>query len=665
MARSHSRRRARVRAPRQAEGVVRRRWPGWSVALLLTSVGLLVYANSLHGAFIFDDQTAVVGNPSIRHFWPLSNVFRSPANTPLAGRPVVSLSFAANYAIGGLEVRGYHLVNVGIHILCSLFFFAIVRRTLAGRALHDRFGEAADQLAAACALLWLVHPLQTEAVNYVTERTESLMGLFYLATVYAAIRAGSDRQIGWGAVAVLSCALGMATKEVMATAPLMVVAYDVFFTGETLQNLIRRRWPLYAGLAATWGILAALIWSGPRSGTAGFSASVSPLEYAANQCVMIVHYVRLAAWPRPLLLDYGVPQPLAPAQVLPSAVVLAALAGGTIWACLRRSVVGFAGIWFFMILAPSSSVIPIATEVGAERRMYLPLAALIGLAVMFGWNWLKPRTIESIPWAMASLVVGAAGVLGWLSVQRNADYRTAASIWRTVVAERPSARAHYNLGLALEDEGRTPEAVAEYEEALRVDADAADPRFRLGIGLERMGAVTDAAEAYRQYLRRKPQDAAAHNLLGVALSKQGKLDEAIEHYRQALRLDPALSAVHANLGQNLMAQQRVDEAIEQFQFAIDAEPDNAHLHNALGVGLASRQRLDEALAHYARAVQLDSSFADAQLNLGLALRLSGRSAEGEEHLREAVRQNPALRPVVQQMAEEEKSRQLPSSGSAR
>ncbi len=148
---------------------------------MIIAAGLIVYGNSLWGVFIFDDQNSILGNPQIRRLWPLWNAFSAPANTPVAGRPVVALSLAINYALGGLDVRGYHAWNVGVHILCALVLFGIVRRTLGRSPLRERFGGASDGIAAACALIWLVHPLQTEVVNYVTQRTESTMALFYLS----------------------------------------------------------------------------------------------------------------------------------------------------------------------------------------------------------------------------------------------------------------------------------------------------------------------------------------------------------------------------------------------------------------------------------------------------------------------------------------------------
>ena len=360
----------------------------WIRAGLLVAVGALVYWNGLSGPFTFDDGPAVVFNDQIRRLWPLSDVL-SPMrpDQPIAGRPIVSLSFAINYALGGLSPRGYHLGNIAVHVLCGVLLFASVRRTLVAPRLAPRFAEGtATNVAFVGALIWMVHPLQTETVDYVSARTESMMSLFYLLTMYASIRAhGSRRSAIWLVLSVLCCAMGMGCKEAMATAPLMVLLYDRTFVFASLKEALRDRGLFYLGLAATWLGLAALLWFGPRAATIGFSTTVTPWTYLLNQSVLIARYLRLAFWPRLLVFDYGTPQPLTLVQAAPSGAVIVGLLLMTAAALVWRPAIGFLGAWFFVILAPSSSFIPIATEAGAERRMYLPLAAVVFAAVIAGY----------------------------------------------------------------------------------------------------------------------------------------------------------------------------------------------------------------------------------------------------------------------------------------
>ena len=281
----------------------------------------------------------------------------------------------------------------------------------------------------------------------------------------------------------------MASKESMVTAPLVVLLYDWAFKTSPFGQVVQERWRLYAGLGATWAVLAALMWSGPRSGTA-----VGPVTYATNQCLMLVRYVRLAVWPSRLLFDYGLPEPLTSGAVAPYAVVVAVLLIATVAALIVRPTVGFLGAWFFVILAPTSSVVPIASEVGAERRMYLPLAGLVVLAVTVGYVLIdlvlkrngKDRPVAGLRVRTgAVLVTAVVFALGVVSARRNAEYRDPAAIWRTVVDLRPSSRAHNNLGTELSTQGHYPEAIEHYRQALRDNPGSLEIHYNLAHDLER------------------------------------------------------------------------------------------------------------------------------------------------------------------------------------
>src|SRR5262249_27953133 len=163
----------------------------WRAALIAIAA-LLAYWNSFSGPFVFDDVASVVENRQIREWWNVGGLLMSERELPVAGRPLVNASFAFNYALGGLDVRGYHAWNVAVHLACALLLFALVRRTLEQPVLRDRFASRAPDLAFAVALLWVLHPLNTEAVDYVTQRTESMMALFYLATLIASSRAVAE-----------------------------------------------------------------------------------------------------------------------------------------------------------------------------------------------------------------------------------------------------------------------------------------------------------------------------------------------------------------------------------------------------------------------------------------------------------------------------------------
>ncbi|HEX6974309.1 MAG TPA: hypothetical protein VF147_07910, partial [Vicinamibacterales bacterium] len=341
---------------------------------------LAAYSNSMDGIFVFDDEPSIERNAHVAALPDVVAAMGAPNDSTLAGRPVASLSFALDYArSGGHSLAAYHATNLAIHIASALLLFGIVRRTLRSPRLADLFGPQATPLAASVALLWALHPVQTGSVTYIVQRVESLMGLFYLATLYCAIRASSaSRAMPWIAGAVLACALGMGTKEVMVSAPLMVLLWDWIFARDTL----RSRRPLYCALACTWVILGVLVAGGPRTFSVGFGFEGWPWwRYLLTQASVVTHYVRLVFWPSPLVLDYEWEPSTVAAAILPGLFVLA-LVGATAWAVVRRMPSGFAAAWFFVILAPTSSVLPIVTEVAAEHRLYLPLAGVVALAVL-------------------------------------------------------------------------------------------------------------------------------------------------------------------------------------------------------------------------------------------------------------------------------------------
>ena len=311
----------------------------------------------------------------------------------------------------------------------------------------------------------------------------------------------------------------------MVTAPVMMLLYDVAFEARSFKEAWRRRKGLYLGLASTWLVLVALVAQAPRWRSAGLESGVTPWTYLLNQAVMIVTYLRLSIWPHPLILDYGPTLPIAVRTAMPQAIVVVALLVGTAIAWWKRPALAFFGAWFFVALAPSSSVVPIATEVGAERRMYLPLAAVAVLAVLAVRTALRRLPDSSVAGpsiAGVGALAIAATVLGTLTVRRNAEYKSPIGLWQGVLDHRPSGRAHYNLAVALKDEGRTDEAIAHYREAASNEPAA---HYALGFELGSRGAFDEAAAHLRDFIHLDPDDELApkaHFLLGQSLVRLGQ-----------------------------------------------------------------------------------------------------------------------------------------------
>jgi len=506
--------------------------------LLLVLAGLLAYGNSFTAPFVFDDTSSVLNNDSIRHLWPIDNALSPPSVAGVGGRPVFNLSLAVNYALGGLNVWGYHALNLAIHLLAGLTLLGVVRRTLQQPALREHFGAAANELALATAVLWIVHPLQTESVTYVSERCESLMGLFYLLTLYCFIRGTASPDAGrWFTLSIAMCLLGMATKEVMVTAPLIVLLYDRTFVAGSFRAAWKRRWRVYAGLAATWGLVGYLM-VGLHYRDVGYGLGLTWQAYAMTECRSVVNYLCLAIWPHPLVFDHGSDIISNLAEAAPYALILLLLATGVIITLKRWPSIGFLGAWTFVILAPASSVIPVVGQPMAEHRMYLPLAAVVTLVVMGVYALMGRRSVG----VFLVLAVG----LGILTAERNEDYRTKLSIWTDTVAKSPNnVRARCNLGRALLNAGKMPEAIDQYEQALRIQPNFAPAHDSLANALVKEGQVDEAIRHYKLALRFDPGLADAHYDFAVALEKSGRVPEAIQQYAQALSLRPGYTAARS------------------------------------------------------------------------------------------------------------------------
>jgi tetratricopeptide (TPR) repeat protein len=620
---------------------------------LVVLLPLAAYLNSFGVPFVFDDLPAIVENPSIRRLSAVGEVLlpNQAGGVTTSGRPLVNLSFALNHAVSGYAVWSYHAANVVLHLAAALTFFCLVRRTCLLPTLRDRFGASAPSLATAAALLWAVHPLQTAAVTYVVQRAEALAAFFYLTTLYGFVRAvhppseaaalASDMphrkaRSRWLATSVAMCAAGMASKEVMVSAPVIVLLFDRTFVSGSFKAAWRARSSYYVALGSTWLLLAGLVLStGGRGGTAGFGTEMSSWNYLLTQSGAIVRYVGLSVWPQALVFDYGIGTVRHAAAVLPQLLVVTALLGATVYALVRKPALGFFGACFFAVLAPSSSIVPVITQTVAEHRMYLPLAVLaIGFAVWITRALGRHATIAVGCLSVAFAVTTAA---------RNRDYRSEIALWADTAEKYPvNARAHNNLGQALFRAGDIDAAVTRYRRALALQPRYPETHYNLGVALARQGHFASAIEHYETALRIEPDYPEALNNLGNALVQSGRVDEALHRYAEALRRRPNFAEAHNNWGNALLQSDRLAEARERFERALQLRPDYAEAHYNLGNTLAAAGDMVGALARYQAALTADARYAAAHVNAGNALLELKRPVEALAHYEAALAVDPSL-----------------------
>lgn len=523
------------------------RLPPWATTAIVLVVVLAAYANSFPGPFVFDDLPAIAANATIKPGTSIASWLQPPTHSTVAGRPFLNFSFALDQLISGDGVWSYHAINLLIHLAAGACLFGIVRRTL--NHIPSIRPTDPSTVAAVAAALWLLHPLQTESVTYVVQRAESLAGLLYLGALYAFVRGNETGAAKfWPIAAVLLAGLGMATKEHVVTLPILILCYDRIFLSPSVVVALRRNAATYLGLLGTWAVLGSLMALNPnRGGSAGFGTSVAPLAYAMTQVYAVVHYLSLAIAPRSLVFDYG--RDLVPIDVgwAMHGLIYLMLLVGTIRAVVLWPRLGFLGLAFFLLLAPTSTFVPVASQTIAEHRMYLPLAAVLTSAAFIATRAIGHR---SIPIACAVVLP-----LMTLTLHRNQTYQSPEALWSDTAAKQPkNARAHDWLGEIALSRHHFDRAVAEFRLAAAGAPHEAKYRNNYGAALASVGQYAEAVTEFDAAvtLDHDFRDA-VHNLaeaetkLAVALIQHARIADAVPHLRRASQLEPSDPARAQNL----------------------------------------------------------------------------------------------------------------------
>jgi Flp pilus assembly protein TadD len=613
--------------------------------ILIALAGLFAYYNSLHAAFVLDDAL-VVGHPDIGH----------PFKNPIAVRPVVALSIAANYRLDGLNSRGYHLFNLLVHVAAAVALFELVRRTLRLPRFAGRYADRADWIGLSVALVWLVHPLNTQAVTYMVQRCESMMGLFFLLGLLCFLRGATadTRQRSWYCGAVVSAALGAGCKEVMIVFPAVVVLFDRAFLAGSWRGVLRR-WRVHVALAvppilgavgfALRGVLTA-------PGTVGLHVTTStPYTYALTQTEVILHYIRLAFWPSGLTLDYlDWPIRKSLGEAWPTVLALGLLLLVVAYGVGRNRAWGFLAATFFLVLAPTSSIVPLQ-DAAFEHRMYLSLAALVtlvGVGVAQLLALLRerfPESVLAIDRATAAGVFLLVTVLGFVTVVRNEDYGSQLQMFADNARKRPNnprVRGTYagflmqtdaldeaekeirqaidcpiqwpgnrgTLAQVLYMEGKLDESLAV---AWRAHAEMpGDPgtNRQLGTIFVAAGRPTDALPVLGAVLDKDPADKPARLHRAIALEELGNPTDAAREFDLLRAADPAYAKQLTSIARRIAMDPKAAAVHEQMavRYARAAtrigKPDDPDTVDTLAIALARVGRYSEAAETEKRAAEL-------------------------------------------------------------
>ena len=683
----------------------------WLALILIALVAVANYSNIYRVPFVFDGVMQIEDKVKIRD---LKRWFSSG----LPPRPIVELTFALNYKLGKLHVFGYHLVNVLIHIINGFlaYFLALnILRQLSFSLDYKRNGaqkrlsvnsqssiinhqSSIPLMSLFAALIFVAHPIQTQAVTYTVQRYTSMAAMFYFLSILLYIRArifqlgaGERRQraedrelrtedrgrraegsgegteggagISWKnvygfklsayfALSFICGILAYLSKPSAASLPGAILLVEYLLFDRTWRGWMRK-FLLFTPPFVLMGVMI-LYHSGIFSGGVQFGTlledvseilrdnktAISRWNYLCTQFNVVVIYIRLLFFPVGQNLDYLYPfntgffEGYTPLAVL----FLIAIIGVGIWSVKRRPVITFGIFWFFITLSVESSIIPIKDAL-FEHRLYLPM---FGFAIVVAYSVFYLLPVKRY-WAVviSILIILSFGTATYF---RNRVWQDGATLWLDVVSKSPhNYRAHYNLGTILYHNGEMDGAIKGYSEALRIRPDFAIAHDNLGVALVHKGKQDDAMKHFSEALRIRPKDPKILTNYGQALMQQGKIQDAIAHFLRALEIDSNNFEARNNLGIALARQGKLKEAILHISKALEIETHNAKIHSNLGQAFMLNGKLRKAARNFSEAVRLNPEYAEAHSKLGIVLTRLGDYDGALGHFSKALQIRPGLR----------------------
>ena len=625
------------------------------VCIFLALAVLAVFGQTAHFEFInYDDNAYVYENPRVTGGLSLQTFGWAWTHADChLYHPLTMLSLMLDYQLHGLQAGGYHLTNVIIHTSCVVLLFLILR-AMTGALWRSAFVAA----------VFAVHPLRAESVAWVSERKDVLSGFFFMLTIWAYVRYVEKWKTGSGmqklsyALTVVSFALGLLTKSMVATLPFVLLLLDYWPLGRMRggqrsevrdQNseggerrppslpfwvLVKEKIPLF-GLSAISCVVTALV--------PGLIAPqrIPVFERTGNALVSYVVYMREVVFPAELAIPY----PIAPNgqpwwMVGLSSILLVAITAAVIVWWKKRPFLFTGWLWYLGMLFPVIGVVGISSDAAhADRYTYLP-----GIGLLIAGTWLVAD--ESVGRkrhrvVLGCLMVATVGALIVLGHSQTSYWRSGETLWtRALACTSRNSIAHCNLGDTLCNKGEKTEAVEEYGNALEIDPGFVRAYYNLGTLLARKGEKEEAITQFRNALRICPDDAEVRNNLGAALFETGEKDQAVAQYQEALQIKPDYLDALKNLGTALFEKGEKDAAITQFQKALEIKPNDADACNKLGAALCQLGDLDGAISQYRKVVEINPGHASAYYNLGAALNLKGDQMDAITQYRKALEINP-------------------------
>jgi protein O-mannosyl-transferase len=628
-----------------------------AVALLLGLVTLLVYLPvRRHGFIELDDADYVADNAMVQAGLTWAGVTWAFTTGHASNwHPVTWLSHQLDAELFGPGATGPHLVNALLHAANAVLLFLLLRRLT---------GSTGRSVVVAA--LFALHPLHVESVAWIAERKDVLSACFFLLTLgaYARYAEAAAREAAeqrrWNALALGLFALGLMTKPMLVTLPCVLLLLDYWplqrFRGSRFRALVQEKLPFFA-LSAASCVITYLVQQ--RGGAVRSLGSFSFGERIGNALVSYARYVGNTFWPDDLAVFYPHPGAWPASQVVLAAVVVGGLSVAAWGWARRRPYVAVGWLWFAGMLVPTIGLVQAGNQALADRYTYLPL---IGGFVALVWGGAELGARGRVPrLGLAVAATVAIALCAWRTTTQVRHWRSGEALFGHAVAvTTENFVARHCLGHALLAQGRTAEAIAEFDAALTIQPRFAEAHNSLGSARLRQGRAREARAHFEHAIELQPEFALARYNLGTVLLAAGKVDEAITQLEKACGLQPQDYLAQLNLGNALLQAGRGEEAVLRYRAVLTLRPDCADAHNNLGHVRLQQGRVDEATGHFRRALALQPNHANAHFNLGDACARAGRLKEAAEHFRKTLALVPndadARQALTQVLAHEEKRR---------
>ncbi|MDY6905810.1 MAG: tetratricopeptide repeat protein [Thermodesulfobacteriota bacterium] len=625
-------------------------WQIFVISGVIILLGTLIYANTFHVPFIFDDIHNIKENSLIRLTTITPGKILQLKNSPCPHRLIANFSFALNYFFHDYNVFGYHLINLIIHLITGLLVFLTARQTLRLTGTDDRF------IPALAAVLWLVNPVHTQSVTYIVQRMTAMATMFYLLALFLYIKARlmqhdlpkkKAAHILLFAGCALAGLLGLGSKEIAATLPLFLFIYEWFFFQDLNGQWVKQRL-LWIGIACLAFLAIAAVYLG-TSPVEKILKGYGHRDFTLGQRLLtepriILYYLSLLVFPHPdrLNLNYDISVSTSlidPATTLLSILTLSGLFVVTMVAAPKNRLLAFAILWFLGNLVIESSFLSL--ELIFEHRTYLPSIFII---IVLTTALLTSSRIRNT--GITALCVTIVVFCYW-TYQRNQVWADKVSLWKNCSDKAPgSPRPYINMASALMESGDMARAKTLFQKALQLDPsnDAAHKEY--GLLLLEEGFTDQAIDHFRKSIVLNPRNIAAYNNLGYALLRKNQTPKAISALEKARHLNPYIPEVHYNLAkaylQNDHTTTTFDTAEKAFQEAISLDPLYYKAFNDLGALYLLTGQTDKAVHVLNEAIRINPEYAPAHKNMALTLNRQGNASQALHHILEACRIAPNI-----------------------